>query len=75
MRKNYTETNRMSNTTKTEMVAEMKPGKTDKEDNTTEERRSLRSGRVNCKINEKATIKKKINDAESTITDKDGGRE
>ena len=33
MRQNFTETNRMSNTTKTEMVSEMKLGNTDKEDN------------------------------------------
>ena len=30
MRKNYTGKNKTSNTTKTEMVAEMKPGKTNK---------------------------------------------
>ena len=36
----------MSNTTKREMVTEMKPDKTDKEDNA-EERRSVRSRRVN----------------------------
>ena len=51
----------MSNTkkTKTEMVAEMNSGKTDKEDNA-EERRSLRSRRVNYTNGEKTTIKKKI---------------
>ena len=47
----------MSNTTKTvmvvtKMVAEMKPGNRDKEDNV-EEGRSLRSRRVNYTINEK----------------------
>ena len=47
----------MSNTTKTEMVAEIKPA--DKEDNA-EEGRSLRSRRVNYTINEKTAIKKKI---------------
>ena len=57
MRQNFTESNRMSNTTKTEMVAEMKPA--DKEDNA-EEGRSLKSRRVNYTINEKAVIKKKI---------------
>ena len=41
------------------MVAEMNPGKTDKEDNA-EERRSLRSRRVNYTKGEKTTIKKKI---------------
>ena len=49
----------MSNTTKTEIVAEMKPSKTDKEDNV-EEGRSLRSRRVNYIINEKTAIEKKI---------------
>ena len=33
MRQNYTETYRMSKTTETEMVAEMKTGKTDKDNN------------------------------------------
>ena len=42
MRKDYTGTIGISNTTRTEMVAEMKPGKTDKEDNA-EEGRTLRS--------------------------------
>ena len=42
MRKDYTGTTGMSNTTRTEMVADMKPGKTDKKDNG-EERRSLKS--------------------------------
>ena len=59
MRQNYTGTNTMSNTTKTEMMAEMKPGSTYKEDNA-EERRSLRSSRVNYTVNEKTAIKKKI---------------
>ena len=59
MRKNYTWKNRMSNTTKTEMVEEMKPGKTDKKDNV-EEGRSLQSRRVNYAINEKTAIKKNI---------------
>ena len=59
MRKNYTWKNRMSNTTKTEMVEEMKPGKTDKKDNV-EEGRSLQSRRVNYTINEKTAIKKNI---------------
>ena len=63
MRKNYTETNRMSKTTKTEMIAEMKSGKTEKEDNA-EEGRRLRSRRVHYTINEKTVIKKKINHAE-----------
>ena len=49
---------RMSNTTKTEMVAEMKPGNTDKEDNA-EKGRSLRSKRVNHTINENTAMKKK----------------
>ena len=48
----------MSNTTKTEKMAEMKPGNTDMEYNA-EEVRSLRSRRVNYTTNEK-TIKKKI---------------
>ena len=48
----------MSNdTTKTEMVVEMKP--VYKEDNA-KEGRSLRSRRVNCTINQKTAIKKKI---------------
>ena len=59
MRQNYTETKRMSNTTETEMVAEMKQGNTDKEGKA-EEGRSLRSRRVNYTINEKTAIKKKI---------------
>ena len=59
MRKNYTWKNRMSNTTKTEMVEEMKPGKTDKKDNV-EEGRSLQSRRLNYAINEKTAIKKNI---------------
>ena len=33
MRQNYKETNRMSKTTETEMVAEMKTGKTGKDNN------------------------------------------
>ena len=41
------------------MMAEMKPGSTYKEDNA-EERRSLRSSRVNYTVNEKTAIKKKI---------------
>ena len=49
----------MSNTTKTEMVAEMKPHKTNKEDNV-EERRSVRSRRVNYTKNEKTAIKMEI---------------
>ena len=49
----------MSNTTKTEMVAEMKPGNTDKEDNA-EKGRCLRSTRVNYTRNERTRIKKKI---------------
>ena len=57
MRQNLTETNRMSNTTKTEMVVEMKPAY--KEDHA-EEGRSLRTRRVNYTINEKTAIKKKI---------------
>ena len=40
----------MSNTTKTEMVAEMKPSNTDKEDNA-EKGRSLMSRKVNYTIN------------------------
>ena len=40
------------------MVAEMNPGKTDKEDNA-EERRSWSSRRVNYTKGEKTTIKKK----------------
>ena len=46
----------MSNTTKTEIVTEMKPA--DKEDSA--EGRSLRARRVNYTINEKTAIKKKI---------------
>ena len=49
----------MSNITKTEMVAEMKPGNMDTKDNA-DEGRSLRSRRVNYIINEKTPIKKKI---------------
>ena len=59
-RQNFTEseTNRMSNnTTKTEMVVEMKSSY--KEENAGEGR-SLRSRRVNYTINEKTAIKKKI---------------
>ena len=55
MRQNFTETKvsyRMSNTTKTKMVAEMKQGNTGKEDNA-EEGRMLGSRRVNYTINEK----------------------
>ena len=59
MRQNFTETNRMSKTTKAEMVAEMKPGNTDKEDNA-EEGRSLRSSRVNYTLKEITAIKNKI---------------
>ena len=40
MRQNFTKINRMSHTTKTEMVAEKKPGNTDKKDNA-EKGRSL----------------------------------
>ena len=40
MRQNFTKTNRMSNTAKKEMVAEMNPGSTNKEDNA-EKGRSL----------------------------------
>ena len=55
---NQIETSRMSNnTTKTEMVVEMKSAY--KEDNEGEGR-SLRSRRVNYTINEKTAIKKKI---------------
>ena len=49
----------MSKTTETEMVAEMKTGKTDK-DNNAGQWRSLRSRRVNYKINEKSSRKKKF---------------
>ena len=62
MRQNFIETKvsyRMSNTTKTKMVAEMKQGNTGKEDNA-EEGRMLGSRRVNYTINEKWAIKKKI---------------
>ena len=57
MRQNFTETNRISNTTRTEMVVEMKPA--NKEDNA-EEGRSLRTRRVNYTINEKPATNKKI---------------
>ena len=57
MRQNFTITNRVSNTTKTEIVAEMKPSNTE---NDAEKGRSLRSRRVNYTINEKTAIKKKI---------------
>ena len=53
MRQNFTETNSLSDTKKTEIVAEMKPGNTDKEDNVEEEGKSLKSRRVNYTINEK----------------------
>ena len=46
---NLTITNRMSNTTKTEMVAETQPGNRDKEDNA-EKGRSLSSRRVTLKF-------------------------
>ena len=59
MRQNFTERNRMSNTTKTKIVAEMKPSNTDREYNV-EKVRSLRSRRMNYTINEKTAIKKKI---------------
>ena len=49
MRQNFTKTNRMSNTTKIEMLTEMKPGNTEKEENA-EKGRSLRSRRVNYTI-------------------------
>ena len=57
MKQKFTETNRMSNTTKTETVAEIKSA--NKEDNT-EVGGSLRSRRLNYTINEKTAIKKKI---------------
>ena len=50
---------RMSNTTKTELVAGMKWGNTEKEDNA-QEGRNLRSRRVNYPINKKTAVKKKI---------------
>ena len=59
MRQNFTETNKMSNITKIKIVAEMKPGNTDRKDNA-EKGRSLRSRRMNYTINEKTAIKKKI---------------
>ena len=48
----------MSSTSKTEMVGEIKPGKTDSKDNV-EEGRSLRSSRVNYTANEKTTTQTK----------------
>ena len=65
MRKNYTGANSMSNTTNTEMVAEIKPCLTYKEDNV--DGSSLRLKRVNYTVNEKTAIKEKRN--------KDGDRE
>ena len=59
-----------NNTTKTEMVVEMKPAY--KEANA-EEGRSLRSSRVNYTINEKTGIKKKNKIMQrGAIRDKDG---
>ena len=53
-----------NNTTKTEMVVEMKPAY--KEANA-EEGRSLRSSRVNYTINEKTGIKKKIKSCKEVL--------
>ena len=72
MRQNFTELNRVSNTTKIEMVVEMKPA--DKEDNA-EAGRSLRSRRVNYTINENNSNKEENKIIErGTIIDKDEER-
>ena len=65
----------MSSTTKTEIIVEMKSGKTDKENNVGEGR-ILRPKRVNYIINEKKISKKDSQIMQrGTITDKVGEEE